>query len=78
VTVVTIDDEGRTPKPGLGTYLGDTTLRAELLLGFLSGPLSGMAMVFADEITPKIWLDSGKTVYGYECWWTPVETSTSN
>lgn len=26
-----------------------------------------------DMTTPKIELDSGRTIYGYECWWTAAE-----
>lgn len=58
---------------GDGTYLGETTLNAEVMLGFLEGPLEGMALVIADAPTPKIRLDSGKIIYGCMCWWEELE-----
>ena len=58
---------------GVGTYLGDTTLRTEFQLGFLEEPLEGLTELLADEVTPKIRLESGKIVYGMGCWWHDLE-----
>lgn len=33
----------------------------------------GIAEELSDEFTVKITLDDGTTLYGYECWWEPLE-----
>ena len=41
----------------------------------VSKPLVGQQGVAEEDPKHgvKITLDSGKTIYGYECWWTPIE-----
>lgn len=38
-----------------------------------SGPFRGTLLTRWPNDMPKIRLDSGRVVYGYECWWLPVE-----
>ena len=57
---------------GFGTYVGETTLRAEAMLGFIEEPLEEFLALFSDTVTTKIKLDSGEDVYGLMCWWADV------
>lgn len=51
---------------GYGTYVGDVIPQEAM------GMLAEMAR--SQQVTnPKIELDSGKVVYGCECWWGPEE-----
>lgn len=52
---------------GYGVYVGDH-IPVEV-----AGDM-GKALVEAKIPNPKIALDSGKVVYGCECWWGPEET----
>jgi len=52
---------------GLGTYQGE--------VGFDDDGCEIQVTPDMDELekNPKILLDSGRTIYGYECWWTPTD-----
>lgn len=56
------------PDPGTRVRVADVD-GTELGLGTLISetPIEGLPFT-----TPKIQLDSGRIIYGYECWWTPV------
>lgn len=47
---------------GYGKYVGDTIPKEAV--GFMA-----MALKESKTVNPKIELDSGKVVYGCECWW---------
>ena len=47
---------------GLGTYQGDVTVE----IVWKDGESFSLP-------TPEILLDSGRTIHGYECWWTETE-----
>lgn len=51
---------------GYGTYVGDEVPKEAV------GMLAEMARSFK-RTNPKIALDSGKVVYGCECWWGPED-----
>jgi hypothetical protein len=76
---------------GFGTYMGEIPLKhivddspsADAVSVEVEGerdPAMESAlreMIDDGETTPKIILDSGKTLYGFECWWQPVEENST-
>jgi hypothetical protein len=52
---------------GLGTYEGEVALDDndnEIPIPYDAGPF---------DSNPKIRLDSGRVIYGFDCWWTPTD-----
>lgn len=65
VVAISSADDSKVYVFGFGTYEGD----------FVPEKTSFMTSLLADAglVNPRIKLDSGKVVYGCECWWGPED-----
>ena len=90
VQVMGLDDR----ELGLGTYQGEVSFEeaidkappdeaaepvTEIEAILAAAVLAGMDLLIGrGKTTPKILLDSGRIIYGYECFWTEAEAAASS
>jgi hypothetical protein len=70
---------------GYGTYMGEVLMKdivddspsADAVSVEVEGERDPVLEIENGQTTPKIVLDSGSTIYGFECWWQPVEENST-